>query len=90
MGYNTGNFMVKILLGNAQKIVTDWLKDHNGATSAEVGDACYKFSYYGKQGGCSDPEHRKYRARYASKILQNLKKRGIVTVSVDGKWYLLE
>lgn len=59
-------------------IILSWLKEHPGSTAREVGDACFKHSLHGKTGHCAKPQHCSFRARWASKILQALKKQGLV------------
>jgi hypothetical protein len=78
------------MIGESQKAILDWLKEHPQSTVSEVGDACYKISYYGRQGGAALPEHKRIRARWASKILIALKKRGLACYSDinNPKWFV--
>jgi hypothetical protein len=80
-------------LGPSQIAILAWLKEHPDSTVSEVGDACYRVSYYGKRGSCSDlQQNKRFRAKWASRILQKLKKRGLVGFSDinNPKWKVVE
>jgi hypothetical protein len=88
-------------LGPSQTAILAWLKEHPGSTSREVGVALYD-----TVSSCSpqnnrhlfpnDPPLRAARdsdkAQWASRILQNLKKRGLVGFSDinNPKWKVVE
>ena len=74
-------------LGNSEKKVLAYLNANNLQSAPQIGEACYKESYWGQNGFYSidDPEHaqfkycRRIRANWASKVLRRLKKRGLIS-----------
>jgi hypothetical protein len=87
-------------LGPSQIAILAWLKEHPDSTSRDVGKALYDTTSI-----CSPQNNRHLyphdlprvvkdsdKARWASRILQNLKKRGLVefTDSNNPKWHVVE
>lgn len=83
----------KHILGTSQMAVLAWLKAHPNAKSQEVGDALYDKTsmtaapFYAE--GITTPR-KQLRARWASRILQGLKKKGLVNVDDynDPHWFV--
>ena len=85
-----------MVLGPIQSIIYNYVKEHPGSTAQEVGDACYKYSYGGKNGGDERfrenfPDQAKYfRMRWAAHVLRILWKKNLVQCDryhpVFAKW----
>jgi hypothetical protein len=76
-------------LGPSQTAILAWLKEHPGSTSREVGMALYDQTSSCSLKNCSDRDYHlssrivrdSDRALWASRILQKLKRRGLVDLS---------
>jgi len=77
-------------LGPSQKAVLKWIREHPESKAQEVGDALYdevcETNRYGGYGDLKSTEKQLHR-RWASRILQRLKKLGLVIDDMNQeKW----
>ena len=65
--------------GSSEKAVFDYVKNHPDCASRDIADALYsKVSLYGRKGRTFKRDPTLIKREWASKLLQKLKKKGLV------------
>ena len=71
-----------MVIGESQEKVIEYLREHGQGTTKEIGDACYKFSWYGRDKG-ENYYGSSVRRSWALTVLNRLERRGFVIRSIQ-------